>query len=197
MKNLLKTSLLAVLLFVSAGAYAYDETFSLKVKSNAQKSIMFFIREPQDVEFSIYDSESEILYKQRIHAVQPSAKTYNLEAFPDGAYKLKLETDSIITTYKIQIVNGKTLVEKPVITEKLKPLLTKENAIISLDMTNLDKGPVEVKIVNEYNDQLYSNVFLDKSKLSKKFNIGKTDAKELTFIVRFKDQEFIKTVSLN
>jgi hypothetical protein len=44
---------------------------------------------------------------------------------------------------------------------------------------------------------LYSNVFLDKSKLSKKFNIGKTDAKELTFIVRFKDQEFIKTVSLN
>jgi hypothetical protein len=197
MKKLLKISLLAMLMFISADIYAYDETFSLKVKSNTQKSIMFIISEAQDLEFSIYGQENEILYKQSIHAVQPEAKTYNLDAFPDGAYLLKLETNSGITEYMIQIKNGKTLVEKPTITPKFKPVLTKQNAVITLDMDNINNGQVEVKIINEYNEELYAKVFTNQLKLSQKFNIDQTDAKELTFIVRSKDQEFIKTVSIN
>jgi hypothetical protein len=195
MKKLIQTSLLALLTFVSANVYAYDETFALKVKSNAQKSIMFYISEPLDVQFSIY-GDDEIIYKQDIHAVEPIAKTYNLNAFPDGNYQLKLETDSKITEYKIKIQDGKTVVEEPTITEKFKPVLTKQNGIVTLNMGNTDKGEVEIRIVNEYNDQLYSKSF-DSAKLNKKFNISGTNAKELTFIVKFKNQEFIKTVSVN
>ncbi len=197
MKNVLKISLLALLLFISAGVYAYDETFSLKVKSNTQKSIVFYVKEAQDVEFSIYGSDNEILYKQEIRSAQPATKTYDLEAFPDGNYVLKLETGLGITEYKMQIEYGKASIEKPLITQKLKPILTKQNAIVTLDMLIFDKEPIEIKIVNEHNDQLYSNVFTEKNKLCKKFNIGKTDARELTFIVKTKGQEFVETVSVN
>ncbi len=197
MKNLLKLSLLAVLTFISVGVYAYDDAFSLKVKANNQKSIMFFIKEAQDVDFSIYGSDNEILYKQKIHAVQPLARTYNLDAFPDGSYLLKLETDLKITEYNIQIENGKTMISEPKIKEKSRLTLVKEKAIVKLDIENVSGGPVELKIINEYNDEMYSKVYTDKSKLNKKFNIGQTDAKQLTFILRFDDQEFVQTVSVN
>ena len=196
MKKILQTSLLAVLMLVSASLYANEETFELKVKGGAQKSVAFFISEPLDVEFSISDYNAVILYQQNIHALQPIKKTYNLAAFPDGTYQLRLETELKITQYKIRIEEGKTIVEEPIIIQKLKPILTMQNAIVTLDMENMDKVPVEIKVVNEYNEQLYNSVF-NSAKLSKKFNIAQANAKELTFIVRYKDQEFTKTLSVN
>ncbi len=64
-------------------------------------------------------------------------------------------------------------------------------------MENTPNGEVEVKILNEYNEELYTKVFAAKTKLVKKFNVDKTDAKELTFIVKSKNQEFVKTIQLN
>jgi hypothetical protein len=195
MKNLLKISLLAVMVFVSAHAYAYDDTFSIKVKGSNEKSVVFYISEAQDVALSIYSADKELLYSQKIHAVKSVAKTYNLEAFLDGTYFIKLETDKKITAYEVRIQNGKTTVEKPFVINK--PILTKENDVIIMRMENSDNSTFEVKVLNEHNDELYSKIFADKSKLSTKFDIAQTDAKELTFIVKYKDQEFIQTMYVN
>ena len=197
MKNFLKIGLVATILFTSLATYANDENLSLKVKSNDQKSITFLVKEAQDVDFSIYDSENELLYTQKIHTSAPVAKTYNLEAFPDGAYLVKLETDSQITEYQIKIENGKTTILTPVVTERMKPVLTKEKELITLNLENLSQGPVEVKILNERNDQLYSKIFNAKPKFTKTFNVGQSFAKELTFIVKSKNQEFIQTLAIN
>jgi hypothetical protein len=196
MKTLLRISLIVAVLFASVNVYALDETFALKVKSNSDKSVMFYINQAQDVDLSIYNSDNDILYKQTIHANQPAAKTYNLDSFPDGSYLFKLETSNQITEYQVVIEDGKTVVSKPVTIEKFKPSIKFENSMITFTLDNADKGPVEVKILNEYNDSLYEKVFNVQSKLSKKFNVGQTDAKELTFIVRFNNQEYVETVSI-
>ncbi|MDQ7949519.1 MAG: hypothetical protein REI93_11775, partial [Pedobacter sp.] len=172
MKNLLRFSLLVAILFTAASVYAYDENFALKVKSTNQKSIVFYVQEKQDVSFSIYGADNEVLYVQQIHAEQAAAKTYNLEAFPDGNYKLRLETDQAVTEYQIEILDGKTIVQKPTITQKFKPVLIKENATIKLNIENSDKAPVEIVIVNENNNQLYSDVLKDSANVSKVFNVS-------------------------
>lgn len=197
MKTLLRISLVLTLLFTGIGAHAEDETFALKVKNNSEKSVTFYVTQAQDIDFAIYNSVSDVVYRQTIHAEKPAARTYNLEAFPDGSYVFKLETNLQVTEYEVVIADGKTSISKPVRTEKLKPSIKKENSMVTFSMDNIGNGPVEVKILNEYNEQLYSKVFVDKSKLTKKFNVGQTDAKELTFVVRYKDQEYVETVSIN
>ena len=195
MKNFLKISLLTAILFTSLGAFADDEKFSLKVKSGGDKSIEFFISEAYDINLSIATAEDEVVYEQRIHADGAAKKVYNLASFPNGNYTLKLETTSKLTTYTISIVDGKAELSDPTVTELSKPVLVMEKEMITLNFKNQVKGAVKVVIVNEYNDQLFSKAYT-LADLTQKFDVSKTDAKELTFIVSYKGEEHIETFKL-
>ena len=197
MKNFLKIGLVAGMLLTSSVVFANEDNFSLKANAKNEKSLVFLITEAQDINISIYSANEEVIYEQKIHALKPSTKIYNLEEFPDGNYTVKLENESKLIAYQVTIENGKTLVAEPVTTELFKPELTKDNETITLNMVNMPNGPIEVRILNEYNDQLYAKTFTSKTKLVKKFNIDKTDAKQLTFVIKSKNQEFVKTVELN
>ncbi len=195
MKNFLKISLIAAILFTSFGAVAKDDNFSLKVKSGNEKAIEFFINEAQDINLSIITAEDEIVYEQKIQSAGAAKKIYNLESFPNGNYTLKLETALKLTTYSIAIENGKAKLSNPIVTELFKPVLTKEKDMITLNFKNQVKGAVNVFIVNEFNDQLFSKAYTV-ADLSQKFDVSKTDAKELTFIVTYKGSEHIETFKL-
>ncbi|MGF1926337.1 MAG: hypothetical protein ACQUHE_19350, partial [Bacteroidia bacterium] len=134
MKNFLKISLLYAILFASFGVSAKDDNFSLSVNSGNEKSIVFFVNEAHDINLSILTEEEEVVYEQKIHSLGASKKVYNLEAFPNGNYTLRLETPLKLTTYQITIANGKALIANPVVKELFKPTLVKENGMITLNL---------------------------------------------------------------
>ncbi len=195
MKNFLKISLLAATLFTSFGAFAEDDNFSLNVKSGNEKSIEFTINEAQHVNLSIITAEDEVVYEQEINSLGAAKKIYNLESFPNGNYTLKLETSLKLTTYTIAIENGRAVLSSPSVVELFKPVLVKEKEMITLNVKNQAKGAVNIIIVNEYNDQLFSKAYT-MADLTQKFDVSKTDAKELTFIVTYKGEEHIETFKL-
>lgn len=193
MKNFIKIGLVvASLILMATGAFAND--FLLKTGTENQKTISILINEVQDVNLSLHGLDREVIYEQKIQAKQATTKTYNLDALPDGNYTLKLEVGSKITTYKIAIKENKAIVSEPVVAEVIKPVLTKDKEMVTLDLGNTYKGEVEIQVYNEYNEELYNQKFDDQSKLIKKFDIGKTYSKQLTFIVKSADQEFVKTI---
>ena len=192
MKNFLKIGLLVAILFTSFGVFAKDEVFSLKVNTGSEKSIVFFVHDAHDINLSILTADEEVVYEQKIHSVGAAKKVYNLAAFPNGNYTLKLETPLKLTTYEIVIEGGKALLSVPTVKELFKPSLVKEKEMITLNLKNQLKGAVEVVILNEYNDQLFSKAYA-KANLTQKFDVSKTDAKELTFLVRYRNEEHIET----
>jgi len=196
MKNLLKISLVAAIVLTTAGAYANNDDLSLKVKTEKEKNVRVFINESQDINVTIYGSDNEVLYQKKSQAIGGSSKTYDLSAFPDGNYSMKVESGSKLAEYAISIENDKASVSAPSIKELFKPVLTNENGVITLNLDNEDRSPVEVQILDEYNDQVYTNVFKNSSKLVKRFDTAKTPAKKLTFVVKSKDQEFNKTIDV-
>ena len=196
MKNLLKHGLVLAILFVSSVAFADEANISIKAKENTQKSIVFYLDQAQKVNLSIYSLNDGLIYEQNIVSDKPLTKVYNLEAFPDGSYIVKLENTAKLIEYQVNILKGKTLVSEPVVTEYFKPVLVKNSDTVTLDLKNVPHGPIEIKIFNEYNEELFAKSFASKLIAAKKFNIGQTNAKELTFIVRSKNEEFIETVSV-
>jgi hypothetical protein len=197
MKKFLKIRLIAALLLLTAGSYASEGDFSVRLKRVNEKSITFFIDKAQVVDVSIYGADDEVLYEQKIKAVKASNKTYDLNAFPDGNYTFKLLTESRLAEYKIEIKDGKAMVSDPLIVEMFKPVLTKDDGVITLSLENAPAGPIEVSILGEYSDPLYSKVFEGDSKLIKKFNVARIDLNELTFIIKSKGQEFTKIVQMH
>lgn len=194
MKKFLNTSLIAALMLISSVAFANDG-FMVKVASEKEKTIRFFINETKDLNLTITGKDNEVLFEEKMHSAGSSTKTYNLNALPTGEYTMKVESDLEISKYSIIITGDKALLSNPVITTIYKPLITKNNNIVTLDLDHADKLPVAIQIFNENNDELYSEVFNNKSKLVKKYNIARTNAKSLTFVVNVNDQKFVKTVS--
>ncbi|WP_157255515.1 hypothetical protein [Pedobacter sp. Leaf216] len=194
MKKFLKIGLIAALFFTATGVHANDDNFTLKVKGEKDKYIRFSVDKAEDVNLSLIGSDEEVLFEEKIHASAASSKIYDLNALPDGNYVLKVESDVKLAKYTVTIKNGEAIVSEPKLSNIFKPVYTQNDQVITLNLDNLDKNPIEVKVYNEYNDEVYNEVFKDKSQLTKKFNISKTDSKELTFVVKFKDESFVKTI---
>jgi hypothetical protein len=196
MKKFIKISLiLASLILMATATFAND--FLLKTGTENQKTINIIISEAQDVNLSISSIADGVIYEQKIHTEKSLSKVYNLAAFPDGHYTVKVESETKLIEYQVTIENGKTIVSNPITTAVLKPILTKEDEVITLNMENTPVGIVELKILNEYNEELYTKTFTARAKLVKKFNVAKTDAKGLTFIIKSKNQAYTETLLIN
>jgi hypothetical protein len=195
MKNFIKISLIAVLLINSVGLYASEGNFSIKLKDVNEKSVTFFINETQVIEVSLYDANNEVVYGKKINALKGSTKTYDLNSLPDGSYRFQLKTESNMTEYKIQLKDGKASVSDPLVADVVRPVLTKENGIITLNFENAPKGPLEIQILDRYNDAVYERVFEGETKFVKRFDVAR-GLKELTFIIRSANQVFTKTVQM-
>jgi hypothetical protein len=194
MKKFLKIGLIAALFFTATGVHANDDNFTLKVKGEKEKFIRFSVDKAEDVNLSLIGADEEVLFEENIHASALSSKVYDLNALPDGNYVLKVESELKLAKYTVTIKDGEALVSEPKVSNIFKPVYTKKDQVITLDLDNLDKNPVEVKVYNEYNDEVYNEVFKDKAQLTKKFNISKTDSKELTFVVKYNEESFVKTI---
>ncbi len=195
MKNFLKISLVACLLFVAYGAHATDDLL-VRVKNNNEKSVSFFMNEAKQMNVAFYTANDEVIYQQNVRTTGAAIKTYDLSAFPDGDYQLKVEADLKLTTYQLHIGDGKAVLSKPTVINLLSAALTKDKTIVTLDLKNIAKEVVDVAVLNEYNDQLYSEKISEKTSLIKKFDIAQVNAKELTFIVKTKNKEFVETVKV-
>lgn len=196
MKNLLKISLIATILFTSVNTYASNDDLSLKVNSVERKTIRLSINETQDMKVTFYGLNDEILYEKKGHELSGSSKTYDLTDFPDGNYIMKLETNLKSVEYQINIENNKASLSTASNKETFKPVLTKKDGVVTLNLDYTNKAPVEITIFDEFNNQLYTNTYNDSAKLVRKFNIGKALSSKLTFVITSKDQAFNSTIDV-
>lgn len=196
MKNLLKISLIATILFTSVNTYANNDDLSLKVNIAERKTIRLSINQTQDMKVTFYGLNDEILYEKKGHELSGSSKTYDLTYFPDGNYVMKLETGLKSVEYQINIENNKASLSTAPNKEAFKPMLTKKDGVVTLNLDYTNKAPVEIMIFDEFNNQLYTNTYNDSAKLVRKFNIGKALSSKLTFVITSKDQAFNSTIDV-
>lgn len=196
MKNLLKISLIATILFTSVNTYANNDDLSLKVNIAERKIIHLSINQTQDMKVTFYGLNNEVLYEKKGHELSGASKTYDLTDFPDGDYTMKLETDLKSVEYQINIENNKASLSTASNKEAFKPVLTKKDGVVTLNLDYTNKAPVEIMIFDEFNNQLYTNTYNNSEKLVRKFNVGKALSNKLTFVITSKNQAFNSTIDV-
>jgi len=132
--------------------------------------------------------------EDKIHASKELTKTYDLNALPDGKYRVKVEMGSQVAIYEVTIANQMAVLSTPTIKQILKPELKVEDDFITLNLDNAAKGPIEVQVLDEHNDQVYLETFKDKPSLFRKFNISQSSCSAYTFIIKQDKQVFTKTI---
>ena len=195
MKKIVKFSLmLAAAALTSVEAHAGNTDFSLDLKKEEGKTVSFTLRETKKVDLSIYDTSDNLIYQENVTSDDNINRTYDLTAFPDGVYYLQAESDLKIAKYKIEVIGKVAKLSAVAISEVYKPVLINKNGIIKLNILNLNKALVTVKIYNLNDIELYNETLTAELNVGKIFDLSNVQGNKCTFMITYNGTTFVETV---
>ncbi|MFL9844640.1 hypothetical protein [Flavobacterium rhizosphaerae] len=197
MKNLMKFCLALAVFFTVAAANA-GENSSIRVKEGMGKVISFTMDEVANVHVAIYNAEGNELFAENLQSKEGKAinRTYDLTAFPEGTYFIETETGSKVLRHEV-VINSENAVVSEKTSQIYKPVVTKDDkGIITLNIFNAEKTPVQIIIYDENNTELYNEkVAAGETKLTKRFDVSKINAKNFTLVTKYNNKLFTEAVA--
>ncbi len=192
MKSAMKFGLAIAVFFISFVGRANDAKLSVRVKEGAGKVINFTVAEEKQVHIAIYSNDGGVIFDESLKDKEGRInRSYDLTAFPAGVYFLEAETPAKIIRHQITIADKTATVnESPI--ETLKPVVAKENGVVSVNIHNAET-PVAIKLYDENNNELYAETFKGEA-VAKKFDVKKTTAKNITLIMTYNGKTFVESI---
>ena len=192
MKKILKFSLVLVVALTAISAHAADVDFLLKVKKEQGKKITFAFNEVNKVALTIYDANDKLINSEELNSKGIINRTYDLNALPEGTYFLEAESEFKVARYEISVVGKIASLSDSPLSVVYKPIFVNKNGLISLSILNLDKSPVEIKIYDADNTEVYKSTILTEQNISKFFDINEIGVKNYTFVMSYDNKVFTK-----
>lgn len=195
MKNVTKFALALVVLF-STVAMRANEDFSVRVKSGAGKQISFVINDTKNAHISIYSNDGVAIFDENVASKDGKiSRSYDLNAFPDGTYYLETETKTKVARHEIKLTGATAVVSDKTLAEVIKPVVVNKNGLVTLSILTTEKSPIEITMLDDANNELYSETVKGEQSIAKRFDINKTSAKNITFVMKYNNKTFVETVA--
>ncbi|WP_051199894.1 T9SS type A sorting domain-containing protein [Flavobacterium subsaxonicum] len=195
MKNVMKFGLALAMIFSVATVQAGND-FSVNAKEGMGKVISFTINDTKSVHVSIYNTDGVVIFDETPKGKDGKiSRTYDLTAFPDGTYFLETETGAKVARHTITLSGKSAKVEEKTVAEIYKPVLVNKNGLVTVSILNAEKSPIQIKMYDDNNNEVYSETVTGELSLAKKFDINKTSAKNFTFVMTYNNKTFVETVA--
>lgn len=197
MKKISKFGLMLGVTLLTMNSYAGTLEFTLNVKKEQGKTVTFALNKMDKVDLSIYDADGRMIHSEKVDSQKIINRTYDLKALPEGTYFLEAESDTKISRYEISVVGTTAKLSDNPVSEVYKPIFVNKKGLVRVSFLNLDKSPVNIKIYDKANNEVYdSNVLMDQD-VKKLFNINQIDDEQYTFVMTYKDKSYSKTFASN
>lgn len=197
MKKISKFGLMLGVTLLTMNLYAGTVDFTLDVKNEQGKKVTFALDNMSKVNLSIYDAEGKIIHSEKVDSKKGVNRTYDLKAFPVGTYFLEEESDIKISKYEILVAETTATLSANPISEIYKPAFVNKKGLIRVSFLNIDKSPVNIKIYDKANNEVYDSDAILDFDVKKVFDINNVDDEEYTFVMTYKDKSFTKTFASN
>jgi len=195
MKSLMKFGVALVALLTTVVSHANDNDFLVKTKEGAGKAISFTIKENKDVLVKLYAKDGAEIFNETVKSKNGKVdRTYDLNALPDGTYYLETETATKVARHEITIKGKSAVVAENAISEIAKPVVLNNKGIVTVQVSKNDKTPVDIKMYDENNNELYNETF-EGGKVAKRFDITKSTAKNFTLVIGYNNKLFVETIA--
>ncbi len=195
MKKISKFSLVLVVTLLTMNMHAGTVDFTLNVKKEQGKMVTFALNNIDKMDLSIYDAEGKMIHSENVNSKNGVNRTYDLKALPEGTYFLQAESDSKISRYEISVVGETASLSSDVVSEVYKPVFVYRKRLVWVNILNLDQSPVNIKIYDNQNNEVYNSNSLTDQSVTKVFDINNFQNEDYTFVVTDNDKTFSKTFS--
>jgi len=195
MKNTLKSTAVAALMFTSFASMAYQPGVRL-VNGMEAKSLVFEMVSASETSIvSMRDQDHNIIFYDNV-TNSDYAKKFNLEKLETGTYYLEVENTSQFITYTLSLENKEVKIINQ--EEKFTPVVFgKEGNKVRLNLENSDLSKVEIKIMNENNAKVFGESLASQKSINKTFNFEKAAKGVYTISVKDGKKVYYQNVSVD
>lgn len=197
MKKISKFGLMLGVTLLTMNSYAGTLDFTLDVKKEQGKMVTFALDKINKIDLSIYDADGKMIHSEKVDSQKDINRTYDLKALPEGTYFLEAESDTKISRYEISVVGVTATLSANPISEIYKPTFVNKKGLILVNFLNLDKSPVNIKVYDKANDEVYDSDVIFDQDVKKVFNINQISGEEYTFVMTYKDKSYVRTFASN
>ena len=194
MKKIVRSIAVVALMFVVATGLANEP--KLSVTSNAEKSLNFVMDEiSEQTSISIFDKQGVIIYSEDLAAANIYSKNFNVNNLPKGGYFFKVEDDLKETIFAFFVEDSKIVIaDKNVNT---KPVFRRKEEKVYLNLLNLDKKDVKIKVLDSSDSVLFEEIISNTSLVEKVFNFENAFDGNYTITVQDKTNNYYEVVVVN
>ena len=194
MKTIMKFTAIVAFILTTVVSMAKEPKLSI-VSENDIKSLVFELdSQSKETLVQFMDANDKILYSESLDN-EVYLKKFNLKKLKDGFYYL-LADDSIRSIlYEILLEGDEVkIVERK---ENAKPVFRTLGDKIFLNLLNLEKKDVEIKVYDSQNRVVYKETLRDQMLVEKAFNFEKAYNDNYTLVIKDGSDIYYENIAID
>jgi len=195
MKNILKSTAVAALMFISLTTMAYQPGVRLLNGMEAKSLVFEMVSASGESVVAMKDENHNIIFYDNVRGTD-YAKKFNLKNLETGTYYLEVENASQFVTYTLSVENMEVkIINKE---ERFTPVVFgKEGNKVYLNLENSDLSKVEIKIMDENNAKVFGESLASQRTIDKTFNFENAVKGLYTISVKDGKKVYYQNVSVD
>ena len=195
MKAIKKITLSAAFLLITALGMANEMDLKI-VADNADKSLVFrYENLATDASLRFIDGQGNVIFTENLKDKSAYLKRFNLNSLSTGTYFLTVEDAIKETEYTIAIEDANISIENK--SEKNKPVFRTTENMVYVNLLNLKKDEVEIKVYDDSDRVVFNEVFNDKDIIEKAFNFEKAYKGHYIIKVKKNDETYYEAFDVD
>lgn len=193
MKKVVRSIAIVALMFVTGTGLAKEPKLSLT--PNEEKSLNFEMDTKSKETFvSIVDTNGEVIYTERIVTGSIYAKKFDLKNLPEGDYFLEVEDTFKETLFGFTVADS--IIKLTERRENAKPVFRKKDGRVFLNLLNLEKEVVKIKVLDSEGRIVFQETISDEMLIEKVFNFEDAFKDNYVVVVQNKKDTYYEDVTV-
>ncbi|WP_340154411.1 hypothetical protein [uncultured Winogradskyella sp.] len=195
MKNILKNSLVIVVMFTTLFANANS---SLRTSKDATKTILTLTNVIKGNELQVKDAFGVTLYSEMIKDSGDYIKGFDLTELPNGDYYFELIQDSKIKTMPFSVEANKVTFVKNNELTIFKPVVKLEENLVYISKLALNEQSLEIEVYfdNDGYNLLHSETIEGTQDIKRMYKLDETKKGNYKIVTKTDGKTFVEYVSL-
>ncbi len=194
MKNYLKMTALVAVFFVSMTISANEPILKVGSTTNSKSLVFELDSKSTQTKVRFYDADDNIIFSDNISDAL-YAKKFDLKSLEEGNYTFKVENSLTTYVYTISVKEGSVDIVKR--KENSKPVFRKNDAMVYLNLLNLDKKDVKIEITDSSNRLVHEETIANELVVQKVFNFKTAVADGYTIAVKNGNDVYYEAIVVN
>ena len=192
MKTIKKLTLSTAFLFITAFGMANKIDLRIDPEENSKTLVFRYDNLSTDAMLKFIDEQGNVIFSESLEDKAEYLKRFNLNTLETGTYFLEVEDAIKETEYTILVEDSGISIENKL--EKNKPVFRKKDGLVYLNLLNLSKKEVEIKVFDNDNRVVFNQVFEKEERIEKAFNFKNAYSGRYNIMVKNLNDKYFEEV---